>query len=72
MAIIAIIIQIYKYICKGMQEKIPDRMCRGSSNEYPNLCFEQKYETNPNFIWKLSVFSGEFFQYIWIGVFSKC
>ena len=34
---------------------------RGSSNEYPDLCFEQKYEKYLIFffVWKLSVFGGE-------------
>ena len=35
---------------------------RGGSNEYPQSCFEQKYEKCQGFfIWKFSVFGGEIF-----------
>ena len=35
---------------------------RGGSNEYPNLCFEQKYEKYQRFLpEKISVFGGEIF-----------
>ena len=37
---------------------------RGGSNEYNNLCFEQKYEKYQNFfIWKFSfIFGGKIFS----------
>ena len=36
---------------------------RGGSNEYPNLCFEQKYDQNQIFfIWKFSFFGGKIFN----------
>ena len=47
---------------------------RGGSNEYHNLCFEQKYEKYKNFYLKTLTVGGEIFniQCIWIGVFSYC
>ena len=35
---------------------------RGGSNEYQNLCYEQKYKNIRIFIWKISVFGGEIFN----------
>ena len=43
---------------------------RGGSNEYLQSIFEQEYEKYQIFIWKLSVFGGEIFNILWIGVFS--
>ena len=39
--------------------------CRGGSNEYHNLFFEQKYENYQIFfIWKFSVFGGKILLYL--------
>ena len=44
---------------------------RGGSNEYHNLCFEQKYEKISEFFYlKIFSFWRWNFLYIWIGVFS--
>ena len=44
---------------------------RDGSNEYHNLCFEQKFEKKyQNFYLKTFSFWWWNFQYIWIGVFS--
>ena len=42
---------------------------RGGSNEYHNLCFEQKYEKISEFFLSEN-FQRWNFLYIWIGVFS--
>ena len=35
---------------------------RGGSNEYHNLCFEQKYEKYQNFYLKIFIFGGKIFS----------
>ena len=42
----------------------------GGSNEYHNLCFEQKYEKYQIFYLKVFSFWKWNFQYIWIGIFT--
>ena len=35
---------------------------RGGSNEYHSLCFEQKYETYPNFYLNILIFGDKIFS----------
>ena len=46
---------------------------RGGTTSTHNLCFEQKYENYQIFFYlKIFIFWLWNFQYIWIGMFSKC